>query len=137
MRFLSIVMKSVLGTSLFNRLVNRYTAHGIIIVVMQLESLGVLPSGTSQSVDGLPTNQIAIWLTVGVGIYFVFHAPKFKSKLERKKNELEILKTELDLMQVKKEIEQEKNSSATASVPTTNNVIANNFTINNSKIDSN
>lgn len=130
MGFITIIMKSVLGTSVINRLVNRYTAHGIIIVVMQLESLGVLPTGATQSVDGLPTNQIAIWLTVGIGIYFVFHAPKFKSKLERKQNELDLLRAELELIQTKKAIEQEKSSTNKIIAPIANNTTNYNTDIN-------
>lgn len=107
----SLFVKVPFLNNLVGRLINRYTAHGIIIIVMQLESMGFLPSGVTNAVDGLPTNQLIGWLLLAMGIYFICHMPKFKSKLERKQYELDMLKVELEIKQLKEELETKEKSN--------------------------
>lgn len=92
--------------NLANRLVNRYTASGIIVLIMQLETMDIMPKGISKQIDGLPINEIAIWLTLAVGIWLIWHFPKPKSKLDKIKLQIELTKAELELEQVKKELEK-------------------------------
>lgn len=86
--------------TLLNRLSNRFTAHGVIIILLQLEGMGVLPEGTAKAVDGLPVGTIISWSVISVGVYFIMHRPKL-TKLDKAKQELELLKVQQEINNLK------------------------------------
>lgn len=62
---------SIVGR-LTNRLVNRFTAGGAVLIVTQLVHLKILPKGSVAAVDGLSNSQLVPWLIIAVGIWLVF-----------------------------------------------------------------
>ena len=104
MNLISKILQLAFVKTLVSRLINRYTSSGIIIVLMQLEQLGVIAKGTSEQVNGLPSGQIAIWLSIGVGVWLIWHIPghiHIKNKLERVKYDIELAKAEEELRELK------------------------------------
>lgn len=93
-------LKSPFLKRIANRLGNRFTAHGVVIILLQLENLGVLPSGSANAVDGLPDAQVFGWVVLAVGAYFVVKRHP-KSKLDAAKEELEIAKINQELKAIK------------------------------------
>lgn len=75
MEYFWIFFESSWFNHLANRLLNRFTAHGIIIILLQLQALGIIPENTAKAVDGLPVQDILGWLVVATDIYFILHRP--------------------------------------------------------------
>lgn len=81
--------------NLFNRLINKYTGSGIILILSVLGNLGVFPQDIVDKVDGIPANQLFLYLIIAVGIWLVYHMPKFKSKVKRLQEDVNILELKI------------------------------------------
>lgn len=116
----TLFLKNPFCTNLANRLVNRFTAHGITILLLQLENMGILGAGTTEKIDGLPNISIIGWVVISLGAYFVWHAHP-RSKLEKIQEKIDIYRAKRELQnlqekgitpprgKVKRDIAEEKN----------------------------
>lgn len=95
------LLKVPFVNNLLTRLVNRWTAHGVGMVILQLQVMGILPQGTAQLVDGLPAGELAPYLVIAIGIYFIGKMP---SKADRLKKKIEIAKLKKELKEVENDL---------------------------------
>lgn len=99
----NIVKNTFLGNVVIKRIFNHYTTKGLILVGIQLESMGMLPGGFSSVLSELPIKEIATWLILGLGLYFIIHRPKDKAK-DKSKNNLAAMKDKLEILKINLEV---------------------------------
>ncbi len=110
-----IIIKSLLKiipSSLTNRLANRYTTGGGLILLMVVEQAGILPQGATKALEGIPN--IEYWVLTAVALWLLLEkSPKaisffYKSKqqeLEEMIIKTKILEEELKQKGLQKELE--------------------------------
>ena len=97
-------------SNLLNRFANRWTAHGVVILILQLEHMGILPQDAAQVIDGLSTEKILPWLVIAIGIYFIVKMP---SKTERANNRVEYLKAQIEIVKLEKLLKATQRTNST------------------------
>lgn len=93
--------------NIITRLGNRWTAHGISLVILALSQQGVLPDNANSLIDGLPLSKIIPWLVVAIGIYFIGKMP---SKADRLRNKADTLRTQIEIAQLERELKGLENN---------------------------
>lgn len=106
---LSNIFNALPLQTLFLRLTNRYTGAGITLVLAELVKLNVIPADVLPKIEGLPTQNLMIYLVIAVGIWLIWHIPfnkLYKTELQKMNQQLEIAKVNLELLQVNKQIKE-------------------------------
>lgn len=107
---MSFLLKALLGNgfinNLLNRLTNRWTAHGVVMLALQLEALHVLPEGTAKSFDGMGPYSMLSWIVVCIAVFFIFK--KHDSRLEKTQMQTALLKEQLEQLKIQKNIQELK-----------------------------
>lgn len=75
--------------------------------------LNVIPADILPKIEGLPTQSLAIYLSIAVGLWLVWHIPYnklFKSELQKMSEQLALAKINLELSQINKQIKDLNNA---------------------------
>lgn len=101
---------NLIPDSLTNRLVNKYTTQGSLLLLYTLAQQGVIPLEAVKALEGVP--QMLPWILGALGVYLILKLPKAhrdnqedkrKHVLEMKKMCLEYKKADLEMAKVRNE----------------------------------
>lgn len=114
LNILSNIFNALPLQTLFLRLANRYTGAGITLVLAELVKLNVIPDSVLPQIEGLPSSTLAVYLTIALGLWLIWHVPYnklFKSQVQKMNEQVELAKLNLELSQINKQLKDLNNEN--------------------------